>query len=70
MNSETNPQGKADESQHGSGGGHSPQSVFLYKDSGIQERTGQVPPWLWAVFAILIIWGIYYLITFWTPPPS
>ncbi len=70
MNSETDQQRGAGGSQQGTEGEHSPQSVFLYKDSGIQERTGQVPPWLWAVFVILIIWGIYYLVAFWTPPPS
>ncbi len=70
MNSEADQKRVPGEGQQGAGGGHSPQSVFLYKDSGIQERTGQVPPWLWAVFVILMIWSIYYLVTFWTPPPS
>ncbi len=70
MNSETNQPHGSGESQQGTADKHSPQSMFIYKDSGIQERAGPVPAWLWAVFVILIIWGIYYLVAFWTPPPG
>ena len=45
-------------------------SVYLYKDSGIQEKHGSIPPWLMAVAVALIVWGVYYLIAFWSPPPS
>lgn len=45
-------------------------SVFLYKDSGIKEKPGSIPLWLLAVVAILFIWGIYYLVAFWSPPPA
>lgn len=45
-------------------------SVHLYPDSGIRERQGNVPLWLWLVVLALSIWGIYYLVTFWNPPPG
>ncbi len=45
-------------------------STFLYKDSGILEKHGQIPPWLLAVVIALIIWGIYYLVAFWSPPQN
>ena len=40
-------------------------SVYLYESAGIAERQGKVPPWLWMVAASLLIWGIYYLVTYW-----
>ncbi len=43
-------------------------SVFYYKDSGIRERHGRIPPWLLAVIVALLVWGIYYLVAFWQPP--
>lgn len=70
MNGKTDQQRGSGESQPSPGDEHSPQSLFYYKDSGIQERAGRVPPWLWAVFVALVIWSIYYLVSFWTPPPS
>lgn len=39
-----------------------------YADSGIEERRGHVPLWLWGVAAALAIWGSYYLIANWSPP--
>jgi len=44
--------------------------VFIYKDSGIREKHGYVPVWLWAVVIALIAWGAYYTVKYWTPPPS
>ncbi len=44
--------------------------VFVYKDSGIRERHGRIPPWLVAVAVALIIWGVYYLVAFWRPPQA
>lgn len=44
--------------------------LFIYKDSGIQERHGHVPAWLWLVVVALIAWGIYYTVAYWTPPPA
>ncbi len=53
----------------GSAGEHQNPVVYS-KDSGIRERHGRIPPWLLAVAVILLVWGIYYLVTFWSPPPS
>jgi hypothetical protein len=39
--------------------------IHTYEYSGIQERTGKVNTWLIVVYAALLIWGIWYLITFW-----
>lgn len=44
--------------------------VYFYKDAGIQEQHGHVPPWLWAVAVSLVIWGIYYMIANWSPPAT
>lgn len=49
----------AEESQAGG-------EVYLYKDSGIQERHGTVPLWLQLVSYGLILWGIYYTIRYWS----
>lgn len=48
--------------------GSANESVYYYGDSGIEERHGHVPLWLWAVAAALLAWGIYYLAAYWTPP--
>ncbi len=42
--------------------------VFYYQDSGILERHGKIPLWLLGVVVVLLIWGIYYLVTYWKPP--
>lgn len=39
--------------------------IHTYEYSGIQERVGKVNAWLIFVYAALLIWGIWYLITFW-----
>jgi hypothetical protein len=39
--------------------------IHTYEYSGIQERTGKVNTWLLIVYAALLIWGVWYLITFW-----
>lgn len=44
--------------------------VFYYADSGIRERHGDIPMWLIAVVLALIVWGIYYLVAYWSPPPA
>lgn len=41
--------------------------IFVYKDSGIQERHGYIPFWLILVVVIMTVWGIYYLMKYWTP---
>lgn len=47
-------------------------AVYVYPSSGIAERKGKVPIWLWLVAISLAIWGIYYLIAYWNPaaPPT
>jgi hypothetical protein len=50
------------------GGKAANDELFYYKDSGIEERHGRVPPWLWAVAVALMVWGIYYLVAYWSPP--
>jgi len=39
--------------------------IHTYEYSGIQERVGKVNTWLIVVYAALLIWGVWYLITFW-----
>lgn len=45
-----------------------PERVYLYKDAGIQVRTGTIPLWLKIVAIALMIWGIYYTIRYWNTP--
>lgn len=48
---------------------HGPEhSVYTYESAGIAERKGSVPIWLWIVAVSLLIWGIYYLVTYWNSP--
>ncbi|MGE5758502.1 MAG: hypothetical protein ACM3W8_06520 [Sideroxydans sp.] len=42
--------------------------VYVYESAGIEEREGQVPLWLWLVVVSLMIWGLYYLFTYWNAP--
>lgn len=42
--------------------------AYRYEVSGIEERLGHVPLWLWAVAVALAIWGGYYLVANWSPP--
>jgi hypothetical protein len=44
------------------------QTVYNYESAGIAEREGNVPLWLWIVFVTLLIWGVYYLVTYWNAP--
>ncbi len=43
-------------------------SIHLYESSGVIEREGHVPMWLWIVVAVLVIWSIYYLVVYWNVP--
>ncbi|MGA7750278.1 MAG: hypothetical protein WCA63_09035 [Gallionella sp.] len=70
MNSEIDSKRNPSGEQQESGSSHSQNPVYLYKDSGIQEKHGNIPLWLKGVVAILFIWGIYYLVAFWSPPPA
>ena len=40
--------------------------ISRYEFSGIEERHGVIPKWLSAVYVVLLIWMVYYLIRFWT----
>ncbi len=42
--------------------------VYTYESAGITEREGKVPVWLWIVVVLLLVWGFYYLVTYWNPP--
>jgi hypothetical protein len=42
--------------------------VYVYESAGIAERDGPVPVWLWMVVVSLMIWGAYYLVTYWNAP--
>lgn len=44
------------------------QAVYTYESAGVAEREGNVPLWLWSVVILLLIWGIYYLFTYWNAP--
>ncbi len=68
MNSELESKSRGDTGQQGSHEHGKGNQVFLYKDSGILERHGKVPFWLVLVLIALVIWSIYYLIAYWTPP--
>ncbi len=39
-----------------------------YESAGITEREGNVPIWLWIVVVSLLLWGLYYLVTYWNGP--
>lgn len=41
--------------------------IYVYASSGIAERKGKVPIWLWAVAVSLVIWSVYYLFAYWNP---
>ncbi|MBI5890739.1 MAG: hypothetical protein HZB47_08695 [Nitrosomonadales bacterium] len=43
---------------------------FIYESAGITERDARVPVWLWVVAVSLLIWGIYYLVTYWSAPAA
>jgi hypothetical protein len=46
---------------------HDPSSdTNRYEFSGIEERHGSVPLWLAAVYAVMFIFMVYYLIKYWT----
>lgn len=57
------------ENKHEATSGDKPH-VFIYKDAGIYEKHGYIPLWLLAVAVVLLIWGVYYLVVYWSPPPT
>jgi hypothetical protein len=48
--------------------GHVSAPTYVYESAGIAEHEGQVPLWLRLVVVSLLIWGIYYLLTYWNAP--
>jgi hypothetical protein len=36
-----------------------------YAGGYIQARVGHIPVWLLVVYAVLFIWALYYLVTYW-----
>ena len=58
-----------DNQQRGAqGAGTAEHSVYVYESAGIAERDGHVPLWLWLVVVSLLVWGLYYLVTYWNAP--
>ncbi len=44
--------------------------LATYESAGITEREGNVPIWLWIVVVSLLLWGLYYLVTYWNGPAT
>jgi hypothetical protein len=42
------------------------ESNTRYELSGIEERHGIVPIWLSIVYMVMLVWMVWYTITFWT----
>ncbi len=40
--------------------------ISRYEFSGIEERHGIIPKWLMAVYAVMFLWMVYYLVGYWT----
>lgn len=68
MNSDREREGGL--AQGGAGAEDAQDPAYRYQDSGIRERHGHVPLWLWAVAVVLVAWSVYYLIDYWSPPPA
>jgi hypothetical protein len=43
-----------------------PESNTRYEISDIEERHGIVPTWLSIVYAVMLVWMVWYTITFWS----
>jgi hypothetical protein len=43
-----------------------PESTTRYELSGIEERHGIVPAWLGIVYAVMLVWMVWYTIVFWS----
>ena len=49
-------------------GRHTEDEEYAYQESGIREREGSIPLWLILVTILLICWGVYYTIEYWSSP--
>jgi len=39
-----------------------PEGVHMYDESGIRERHGTIPPWIWAGYFAITLIGVWYLV--------
>ena len=53
---DNNPEKNNDDGSH---------EKYKYEDSGIQEKQGKIPLWLSLTAIGLLIWSVYYTITYW-----
>jgi hypothetical protein len=44
---------------------HDDGPVREYAGGEIQSRRGRVNRWLLVVYAVLVLWAVYYLVTYW-----
>ena len=42
------------------------ESPIRYEPSGIEERHGKIPTWLWVVYAVLLVWMVWYAVVYWS----
>ena len=40
--------------------------TYVHEPAGIRERSGSIPIWLILVVCGLILWGMYYMIRYWS----
>lgn len=45
---------------------HDEPGTYVHETAGIRERSGSIPTWLTAMAMGLIIWGVYYVIRYWS----
>lgn len=50
---------------HRTGAPHTEAEIEHFAGGEIRSYRGRVDAWLLAVYAILAVWGVYYLFTFW-----
>ena len=60
----------ADDTTGRPGSGHEGQThregdMHEYADGYIQAHHGGIPPWLLAVYVILLVWALYYAYVYW-----
>lgn len=44
---------------------HADRAVETFADGEIRSYHGRVDAWLLVVYAVLAVWGVYYLLEFW-----
>lgn len=40
--------------------------TYVHEPAGIRERSGSIPTWLILVACGLMLWGMYYMIRYWS----